>query len=128
MWLNCSRTRVKPENVDQLVEVLAGEASLRPIQAAQGFCGLYLVESTEIPGEVISISIWQSAEDGQAYLASPACQRVVASIQEYLGMPLERQYYEVLLAVETQKERLSGNREKSTGVKPDTNQVRQAKR
>jgi quinol monooxygenase YgiN len=108
MWLNCSRTRVKPENVHQLVEVLAGEASLRPIQAAQGFRGLYLVESAEIPGEVVSISIWESAGDGQAYLASPACQRVVAGIQAYLCRPLERQYYEVLLAAEARRERLSG--------------------
>ena len=108
MWLNCSRSRVNPETVGQMVEILAGEASLRPIQVAQGFRGLFLAESTEIPGKVISISIWESAEDGQAYLASPACQRVVASIQEYLGKPLERQYYEVLLAVEAQQERLSG--------------------
>ncbi len=108
MWLNCSRSRVDPDNVGQLVEILAGEASMRPIQAAQGFCGLYMVESTETRGEVISISIWESAEDGQAYLASPACQRVVAGIQAYLGRPLERKYYEVLLAVEARQERLSG--------------------
>jgi quinol monooxygenase YgiN len=86
---------VNPEDITKVVSILSGEASLAPLQAAQGFCALYLVESTEAPGELVSITVWESAEDGQAYLASPECQRVVESVQEYLVRPLERQYYEV---------------------------------
>ena len=99
MWLNCSRTHVRPEGMPKVMEILASEASLAPLQAAHGFCAGYVVESTETPGELISITVWESAEEGQAYLASPECQRVVESVQKYLVAPLERQYYEMYLEV-----------------------------
>jgi len=95
MWLNCTRTKVDPVNVGKVVEILAGEASLAPIRAAPGFCGLFLIESTEVPGELISITWWERAEDGQAYLASPECRQVIEGIQEFLVRPLERSYYNV---------------------------------
>jgi quinol monooxygenase YgiN len=95
MWLNCSHIQVNPGDTDQVVAMLSRDASLKPLQAAQGFCAQYVVESTEIPGELISITIWENAEEGQAYLASPECQRVVESLQEYLVRPLERSYYVV---------------------------------
>jgi len=97
MWLNCSRTQVDPAYVGEVAKILAGKASLAPIRAARGFCRLYLVESTEAPGELVSITVWESAEDGQAYLASPECRGVIDSIQEYLVRPLERNYYAVKL-------------------------------
>jgi len=95
MWLNCSRTQVDPASVGQVVKILSGEANLAPILAARGFCSLLLVESTEAPGELVSITVWESAEEGQAYLASPECRQVIEGIQEYLVRPLERNYYAV---------------------------------
>ena len=97
MWLNCTRSRVNPADVGKVVKILKGEPSLAPIRARRGFRGLYLVESIETPGELISITWWDSAEEGQAYLASPECRGVIESIQKYLVRPLERQYYEVLI-------------------------------
>ena len=105
MWLNCSHVIVNPEKVSKVVEILQGEAGLEPIQAARGFCGLYLVESTETPGELVSITVWESAEDGQAYLASPECREVVNALQGYLRQPLERHYYQV--QIETSKQQVS---------------------
>lgn len=95
MWLNCSRTTVNPEDMAKVVAILSSDASLAPIRSAPGFCGLLLVESTETPGEVLALTWWQSAEDGQAYLASPECQGVIESVQEYLLTPLERSYHAV---------------------------------
>ena len=102
MWLNCTRTQVDPVNVRRVVDILAGEASLAPIRAARGFCGLLLVESTEAPGEIMSITWWERAEDGQAYLASPECRQVIEGIQEYLVRPLERNYYAVRIEASLQ--------------------------
>jgi quinol monooxygenase YgiN len=96
MWLNCTRTKVNSDQVAIVLDILGSEPSLAPIRRAPGFCNLYLVESTEIPGELISITIWDCADDGQAYLASPACQEVIEGIQGYLVRPLERGYYRVL--------------------------------
>jgi quinol monooxygenase YgiN len=92
----------------KVVKILADEASLAPIRAAQGFCNLYLVESTETPGELVSITLWESAEDGQAYLASPECRRVIEGIQGYLLGPLERHYYNVHVEEFVQKESHTG--------------------
>ena len=72
-WLNCTRTRIIPSQVGKVVEILAGEASLRRIRVACGFRGLFLVESTKITGEMLSLSLWNMKEEGQAYLASPEC-------------------------------------------------------
>ena len=102
MWLNCSRTKVDPEDMAKVAAILSSRASLTPLQSAQGFCALYLVESTEAPGELISITVWESAEDGQAYLASPECQRVIEGIREYLIRPLERSYYVVWIEASAQ--------------------------
>lgn len=98
MWLNCSRTTINPEDM----AILSSDSSLAPIRSAPGFCGLLLVESTETPGEIMALTWWQSAEDGQAYLASPECRGVIESVQEYLVAPLERQYYELYLEVAPQ--------------------------
>lgn len=97
MWLNCTRTSVDPAQVKQVVAILEGEASLAPLRSAPGFLGLYLVESTEAPGDLISITVWESAGEGQAYLASPQCRQVVESIEKHLLAPLERSYYTVHL-------------------------------
>ena len=95
MWLNYTRSRVDPANIGRVISLLESEGSMNPLRAARGFRGLYLVESTETPGELMSITIWDSAEEGQAYLASPECRQVIESIQAYLVKPLERSYYEV---------------------------------
>jgi heme-degrading monooxygenase HmoA len=104
MWLNCTRSRVNPVYVGRVLSILESEPSLAPLQAARGFRGVFLVESTETPGELISITWWASAEEGQAYLASPECREVIESIQEYLVRPLERSYYEVLIEASPQQE------------------------
>lgn len=116
MWMNFSRAKVIPENVAMLVEILSREDSLTPMRNAAGFQANYLVESTDRPGEVISITLWQSAEDGQAYLASPACRAVIETIQEYLIQPLERSYYTVHIQESSPDTRLKGHEMKKVFV------------
>jgi heme-degrading monooxygenase HmoA len=108
MWLNSTRSRVKPANLVRVLSILEGEASLAPLQAARGFRGVFLVESTESPGELISITWWDSAEEGQAYLASPECREVIESIQKFLIQPLERSYYTVHIEAASPGERQRG--------------------
>ena len=108
MWLNCTRGRVNPLNLGRVISKLEGEASMKPLREARGFRGMFLIESTEAPGELISITWWDSAEHGQAYLASPECQAVVESIQEYLIRPLERSYYQVHIEAVSERENQPG--------------------
>lgn len=105
-WLNLTQVKTDPAAVAQVVETLSLDTNLATIQAACGFVRLYLVESTDSPGDLVSITVWESAEDGQAYLASPECQRMVESVQDYLVKPLERSYYQVLIEANMSKESL----------------------
>jgi len=105
MWLNITQATVDPANVGEVVEILSQEASLGPIQVARGFIHLCLVESTEARGRVMSLTWWESAEDGQAYLASPECQKVIESIRKFLVRPLDRNYYEI--HIEAPKQQVS---------------------
>ncbi len=95
MWLNITQATMDVADVEEVVLILSQEASLEPILAARGFSGLCVVELTEVRGCVLSLSWWESAEDGQAYLASPECQKVAESIRKFLVRPLERNYYAV---------------------------------
>lgn len=97
MWLNCTCARVEPENLGRAMNILMGEASLEPVRTARGFLGLSLMESTEIPGELLVLTWWENASDGQTYLASPKCQQVIARIQAFLLRPLERHFYTVVM-------------------------------
>ena len=97
MWLNITQVKTYPAEAAHMVEILSQEASLAPIQAARGFLRLYLVESTHTPGDLASITVWETPEDGQAYLASPECLGIIDRIRGFLVTPLERHYYEVLI-------------------------------
>ena len=44
MWLNCTRTRVKPLDVGRVVSILSSEPCMIPLRTATGFRGLFLVE------------------------------------------------------------------------------------
>ena len=85
---------------------------MAPLRAARGFRGVFLIESTELPGEIISITWWDSAEQGQAYLASPECREVIESVQEYLIQPLERSYYTVHIEASSTKRARLGRMER----------------
>lgn len=97
MWLNCTCARVEPEYLGRAMNILMGEASMEPVRTARGFLGLCLVESTEIPGELLVLTWWESASDGQTYLASPECQQAIVRVQAFLLRPLERHFYTVMM-------------------------------
>lgn len=94
MWLNITSATVAPENAAKAVEILNREESRSPFTAAPGFCFLYVVESTEHPGEMMSLSFWDTEEEGQAFYNSSEYRRVLGGVAEMLiARPERRNYY-----------------------------------
>jgi len=95
MWLNMTSATVAPENAAKAVEILNREESRQPFTAAPGFRFLFVVESTEHPGEMLSLSFWDTEEEGQAFYDSVEYRRVLGGVAEMLIARPERRYYNV---------------------------------
>jgi heme-degrading monooxygenase HmoA len=95
MWLNITSAKVAPESAAKAVEILSLEESRQPFRTAPGFRFLYVVESTENPGEMLSISFWDTEEEGQAFYGSDEYRQVVGGIANLLIARPERHFYTV---------------------------------
>lgn len=97
MWLNCMQVNITENAMISVLNILSDESNLKSITNANGFCCQCLMESTEIPGELLVFTGWENACAGQAYLASPEYQQVIARIREFLSRPLEQHYYTITM-------------------------------
>jgi heme-degrading monooxygenase HmoA len=95
MWLNITSAIVAPENAGKAVEILNREESRQPFTLAPGFRSLFLVESTEHPGEMLSLSFWNTEEEGQAFYNSDEYRRVLGGVAELIIARPERRFYSV---------------------------------
>lgn len=95
MWLNMTSATVAPENAAKAVEILNREESRQPFRVAPGFRFLFVVESTENPGEMLSLSFWDTESEGQAFYNSDEYRRVLGGVGELLIARPERRYYTV---------------------------------
>ena len=95
MWLNITTARVAPENADKVIEILNREQSRKPFQDAPGFRFLFGVESTDNPGEMLSLSFWDTEDEGQAFYNSDQYRQVVGGIASLLVARPERHFYTV---------------------------------
>lgn len=97
MWLNITSAKVAPENAARAVEILDREDSRRPFAVAPGFRTLFVVESTENPGEMLSLSFWDTEEEGQAFYNSDQYRQVLGGLAELIIARPERRFYTVQL-------------------------------
>lgn len=95
MWMNHTIARGTPENVARAVELLNKPEPLEAFRKAQGFRALYLVVNLEDSGEVISVSVWDSAEEGRAFYASQAYKQVFGSVAHLVSEPPVHKQFEV---------------------------------
>ena len=86
---------VAPENAGKAVEILNREESRQPFTVAPGFRFLFGVELTEHPGEMLSLSFWDTEEEGQAFYNSDEYRRVLGGVAELLIARPERRLYNV---------------------------------
>ncbi|HSF81046.1 MAG TPA: antibiotic biosynthesis monooxygenase [Anaerolineales bacterium] len=97
MWMNHTIARVDPVNVDQGVALLDTPEVRAAFNEAPGFHSLFLVNNLDDPGEMISITVWDSAEEGQAFYSSPKYRQIFGSIAHLLTASPQRKFFEVLI-------------------------------
>lgn len=95
MWMNHTIARGTPENVVTAVELLDKPEVLDAFRNAPGFRSIYLVRNLEDTGEVISISVWDSAEEGRAFYGSQAYKQVFGSVAHLVSEPPVHKQFEV---------------------------------
>jgi len=79
MWMNHTIATGEPSNLAQAVELMITPEVREAFTRAPGFRALYLNVNLDDPGEVISISVWDSAEQGQAFYSSPEYIQILGS-------------------------------------------------
>ena len=62
------------------------------------------MESTQIPRELLALSLWQSAEQGQAFYASPDYRQVVAGMKVLFLAPPEQFFFNVHISIDASKD------------------------
>jgi len=95
MWLNITSAKTAPENSGKAVEILDRQEARDPFVAAPGFRFLFLVESTGNPGEFLSLSFWDTEEQGQAFYNSDQYRQVLGGVAALIIAPPERRFYAV---------------------------------
>lgn len=95
MWLNITSATVAPENAGKAVEILNREESRQPFTVAPGFRFLFVVESTEHPGEMLPLSFWDTEKEGQTFFNSDEYRRVLGGVAELIIARPERRLYSV---------------------------------
>ena len=90
---------VAPENTPRLLSTLYSPKTIALSAAFPGFYMSYAFEALEAPGQIISMSWWDSVADAQATFAHPEYAALLDDLQAYLIRPPERQGYKLLKIV-----------------------------
>lgn len=104
MWMNHTIATGEPSDLAQAVELMTKPEVREAFTRAPGFRSLYLNINLDDPGEVISISVWDSPEQGQAFYSGPEYKQILGSAR-HLVKAVGRKSFAVRmehLAVETQ--------------------------
>ena len=95
MWMNHTIARGTPENINKAVELLDTPDVLDAFRSAPGFRAVYLVLNQDDPQEVISVSVWDSAAEGQAFYAGPVYRQVFGKVAHLVSEPPKYKQFDV---------------------------------
>jgi quinol monooxygenase YgiN len=80
VWVRLTFGKVKLDKADELRKIYYEE--LIPIvKARKGCIDIFMMESVETPGELISLTSWESKADGDAYESSGTYQEMLKRVQ-----------------------------------------------
>ena len=84
MFMRLVQVKVKPESSENLA-ALYEERIVSELQKTPGCIYASLIRSTSNPDESISLTIWETAHDADAYEQSGAFQQLIAAAQPYFS-------------------------------------------
>jgi quinol monooxygenase YgiN len=66
MWVRLIEIKIKPDKTDEIRKIY-NEEIVPVVKAQKGNMDIFLMESVDREGAMISFTSWQSKEDGDAY-------------------------------------------------------------
>lgn len=96
MFVHTTIIRVKPENVQKVVEDLTSGKQNAYFATIHGIRHGFLLEATDEPGKLISLSFWDTPADAMAVFADPNYSMLIAELRNNLVAAPERFGYHLL--------------------------------
>ena len=95
MWVRLTSVKMDPVGLDQARALYNSEEVSGAIRSHKGYRFHHLLESSDSPGEAISLTAWDSLEDGQVYEQSGVYAELVGKFSQWFTSPPELKSYEV---------------------------------
>lgn len=103
MFLNNTILRVKPENVEALLDILHSEKNLARTQGLEVKTDIWALEPHTEPGTINSISIWESPKAAQNVFAAPFYAELLSKMKHLFVAAPERFGFTVLQSIRLEK-------------------------
>ena len=95
MWLQITKIRTDPDKSDALMELIRNDEVVGAAIATGKAQTSYVLQATQDPGEIVSITVWEDEASGVAFFKSAAYAQLGQQMRPYLIAPPERTGYEI---------------------------------
>jgi heme-degrading monooxygenase HmoA len=90
MWMNLTILREDPDNIEKIIKAGDTDEFRNLLANATGFHAHYSITNLDNPGEAISISVWDSAEEGLTFFGSQEYAQLMSDFKHLFTNPPER--------------------------------------
>ena len=97
MYIQINTVKVDLNHKDEFVAIAGSDKLKELLPGAKGYQGAYLLQSVVDPEEFVSVTLWDSAEEAQAFLGGPDYGSVLVGVRDFLLSNLDRRGYQVLV-------------------------------
>ena len=87
MWVRMTHIKMDPGRVEEARALYNSDDVSGVVRSSEGYAFHHLLESVDNPGEVISITAWDTQEHGETYEHSGTYMRLVAKFNEFFTSP-----------------------------------------
>ena len=94
MWVRLTFAKIQPDKMDEFRKIY-NEELVPIIKAQKGNVDVFVMESVDEEGEGISLTSWDSKEDGDKYEASGTYVEMVNKVRHTFASPPTLKSYEV---------------------------------
>lgn len=92
-WVRLLSGKVQPDKVDEMRKIYYEDIAQPP--TPKGLIDLFMLESPEERGSIISCTLWDNMEDCEAYHAGEAYAENVRKVQHLLAGTMTAKFYKV---------------------------------
>ena len=95
MWMQITQIRTDPAKAGELIALIRNDEVVGAAIGTGKAQTSYVLQSTQDPGEIVSITVWEDAESGLAFFSGAAYAELGRQMRPYLIAPPERAGYEI---------------------------------